>query len=73
MKRFVECEDRRQGVPLPEYLEDYVSEDNFVRVVDVFVDELDLLSLGFEGVVPQATSVRVIIRPSCLSFSSTAI
>ena len=42
MKRFVESEDRRQGVLLPEYLEDYVSENNQVRVIDVFVDELDL-------------------------------
>jgi transposase len=55
MKRFVESEDRRQGVLLPEYLEDYVSENNPVRVVDLFVDELDLFSLGFEGVVPEAT------------------
>jgi transposase len=55
MKRFVECEDRRPGVLLPEYLDDYVSGNNSVRVVDLFVDELDLLSLGFEGVVPEAT------------------
>src|ERR1700712_799073 len=55
MKRFVESEDRRQGVLLPEYLEDYVSENNPVRVIDVFVDELDLAALGFEGVVPEAT------------------
>ena len=55
MKRFVECEDRRQGVLLPEYLDDYVSENNPVRVVDVFVDELDLLLLGFDGVEPAAT------------------
>jgi len=55
MKRFVESEDRRQGVLLPEYLEDYVAEDNPVRVIDVFVDELDLGGLGFAGVVPEAT------------------
>jgi len=42
MKRFVEGEDRRQGVLLPEYLDDYVSEENPVRVIDVFVGELDL-------------------------------
>jgi transposase len=59
MKRFVEGEDRRQGTLLPEYLEDYVSEENPVRVIDVFVDELDLKALGFEGVVPQGTG-----RPS---------
>src|SRR3984885_10569191 len=55
MKRFVEGEDRRQGVLLPEFLEDYVSEENPVRVIDVFVDELDLGTLGFSGVVPEAT------------------
>ncbi|WP_340646846.1 IS1182 family transposase [Phenylobacterium sp.] len=55
MKRFVEGEDRRQGTLLPECLEDYVSEENPVRVIDVFVDELDLQGLGFEGVTPEAT------------------
>ncbi|HEY2597899.1 MAG TPA: IS1182 family transposase [Candidatus Dormibacteraeota bacterium] len=55
MGRFVEGEDRRQGVLLPEYLDDYVSEENPVRVIDVFVDELDLAALGFAGVVPEAT------------------
>jgi transposase len=59
MKRFVEGEDRRQGTLLPEYLEDYVSEENPVRVIDVFVDELDLKVLGFDGVVPEVTG-----RPS---------
>ena len=49
MKRFVEGEDRLQGVLLPEFLDDYVAEDNLVRVIDVFVDELDLRALGFEG------------------------
>src|SRR5271154_1859355 len=55
MGRFVEGEGRRQGVLLPEYLDDYVSEENPVRVIDVFVDELDLGALGFAGVVPEAT------------------
>src|SRR5580704_1271239 len=55
MKRFVEGEDRRQGVLLPEFLDDYVSEENPVRVIDVFVEELDLAVLGFEGLVPEAT------------------
>src|SRR6476646_987394 len=55
IKRFVEGEDRRQGILLPEFLEDYVSEENPVRVIDVFVEELNLGALGFEGVVPEAT------------------
>jgi hypothetical protein len=46
MSRFVEGEDRRQPALLPSCLEDYVSEDNPARVIDVFVDELDLASLG---------------------------
>ena len=55
MKRFVEGEDRRQGVLLPEYLDDFVAEENQVRVIEAFVDELDLHALGFAGVVPEAT------------------
>ena len=55
MKRFVEGEDRRQGVLLPEFLDDYVSEENPVRVIEAFVEALDLEALGFEGVVPEAT------------------
>jgi transposase len=54
MKRFVEGEDRRQRVLLPEFLDDYVAEDNPVRAIDVFVDELDLQALRFAGVVPEA-------------------
>ena len=55
MKRFVQSMNRTQGVLLPEFLDDYVAEDNPVRAIDVFVDELDLRALGFEGVVPEET------------------
>lgn len=65
MKRFVEGEDRSQAILLPEYLEDYVSDDNPVRVVDVFVDELDLCGLGFDGTAPAATG-RPSYHPSVL-------
>ncbi len=54
MKRFIEGEARTQVTLLPECLDDYVAEENSVRVVDVFVDELDLGALGFEGVDPAA-------------------
>ncbi len=47
MKRFIEGVDRSQATLFPEYLEDWVGEDNPVRAVDVFVDELDLGDLGF--------------------------
>ena len=59
MKRFVEGQDREQLILLPECLDDYVGEDNPVRVVEAFIDELDLGALGFAGVVPEATG-----RPS---------
>ena len=55
MKRFVEGESRDQISLLPECVEDYVGEDNPVRVVDVFVEELDLHALGFEGTTPAVT------------------
>jgi transposase len=47
MKRFIEGANRGQATMLPELLDDYVDQDNQVRVVDVFVDQLDLASLGF--------------------------
>jgi transposase len=59
MKRFVEGEDRTQVTLLPESLDDYVAADNPVRVIDVFVDELDLHELGFVRAEPAATG-----RPS---------
>src|ERR1700758_5500754 len=59
MKRFVEGTDREQSTLFPECLEDWIHEDNPVRVIDVFVDELDLGALGFDGVDPEATG-----RPS---------
>jgi transposase len=59
MKRFVEGTDRGQSTLFPECLEDWIHEDNPVRVIDVFVDELDLGKLGFDGVDPEATG-----RPS---------
>jgi transposase len=52
MKRFVEGLDRGQSMLFPASLDDYVSEDNPVRAVDVFVDSLDLDKLGFVGVQP---------------------
>lgn len=55
MKRFVEGSDRMQGGLFPDHLEDFVDEDNMVRVVDAFIDALDLVDLGFEGAVPAAT------------------
>ena len=55
MKRFVEGEDRNQSTLFPEQLDEYVAEDNPVRVIDAFVDELNLAGLGFERVQPQVT------------------
>lgn len=55
MKRFIQGESRTQATLLPELLDDYISEANPVRVIDVFVDELELGKLGFAGVDPAAT------------------
>jgi transposase len=64
MSRFVEGVDRRQPTLLPECLDDYVAAENPVRVVDVFVDELDLGGLGFE--VTPATTGRPAYHPAML-------
>ena len=55
MKRFVEGADRGQSTLFPECLDDWVDENNPVRVIDAFVDALDLAELGFEGVEPADT------------------
>jgi len=65
MKRYIEGVDRGQGTLFPEQLEDWVGEDNPVRVIDVFVDELDLNGLGFERAEPEATG-RPGYHPSVL-------
>ena len=52
MKRFVEGEDRRQTLLLPEYLEDYVSGENPVRVIDVFVDGHLSVLMGMSAARP---------------------
>ena len=59
MARFVEGEDRSQVALLPECLDDFVAEDNPVRVIDAFIGELDLEAMGFEGLTPASTG-----RPS---------
>jgi transposase len=55
MKRYVEGLERRQTFLLPECLDDYVDEDNSVRVIEAFVDMLDLIDLGFDRAVPAET------------------
>jgi transposase len=65
MKRFVLGVDRGQSTLLPECLDDFIDESNPVRVIDAFVDALDLGELGFDGVVPEATG-RPSYHPSLL-------
>ncbi len=59
MERFIEGEDRSLSTLFPEHLDDHIAEDNPVRVIDLFVDELDLSGLGFDGAKPEVTG-----RPS---------
>ena len=59
MSRFIEGQDRNQVTLLPECLDDFIADDNPVRVVDAFIGELDMVALGFEGAVPATTG-----RPS---------
>ena len=63
MGRFVEGQDRGQITLFPDCLEDWIGEDNPVRVIDAFVEELDLADLGFGGVDPEATG-RPAYHPS---------
>ena len=65
MGRFVEGTDRGQTTLFPECLEDWICEDNPVRVIEAFVEELDLAELEFKGVDPDATG-RPPYHPSVL-------
>jgi transposase len=65
MHRFIAGADRMQQALLPQNLEDYVGEENPVRVIEVFIDELDLAALGFSGMTPAATG-RPGYHPSTL-------
>jgi len=65
MKRFIEGEDRSQVILLPQCLDDFIAEDNPIRVVDAFVDELDLRELEFGG-AEAATTGRPAYHPSVL-------
>ncbi len=65
MKRFIEGEERTQSTLLPASLDEYVDDDNPVRVIEAFVDALDLGELGFKGVVPKVTG-RPSYHPSVL-------
>jgi transposase len=65
MKRFVEGVDRGQSTLLPECLDDWIDENNPVRVIDAFVEALNLAELGFAGVKPEITG-RPSYHPSVL-------
>jgi transposase len=65
MKRFVQGQERSQRTLFPACLDEYISDDNPVRVIDVFVEELDLRALGFGSVIPQVTG-RPAYHPAAL-------
>ena len=55
IKRLIEGENRSQATLFPERLDEYIAEDNAIRVVDAFVNKLDLQDLGFARAEPSAT------------------
>lgn len=65
MTRFVMGQDRSQSTLFPALLDDYIGDDNPVRAIDVFVDELRLGDVGFDGVQPHATG-RPAYHPATL-------
>jgi transposase len=69
MAGFVAGMDRGQSAVLPECLDDWVDESNPIRVIDAFVDALDLRKLGFESVDSTETS-RPAYHPSGPSLAS---
>jgi transposase len=52
---YIEGESRKQRTLFPEVLDDYISEDNVVRFLDAYVDELEMEELGFKQAAPKET------------------
>ncbi len=73
MIRMLIAKDRQQVTPLPDCLDDYIGADNPVRLIEVFVDDLDLTALGFASAVPRRRAGPPTIRRRCSSSISTAI
>ena len=75
MKRFVEGIARQQATLFPECLEDWIDCDNPVRVIDAFVEKLDLLRLGFDGAAAQthAPALRIHSHAGCQSGASSRL
>lgn len=65
MTRYITGVDRSQDTMFPDTLDDYIGEENSVRVIDIFVEELDLSAMGFEKAAP-ATTGRPAYHPSAL-------
>ena len=65
MRRFVEGTDREQSTLFPECLEDWICENNPVRAIDVFVDQLDLAGLVSVASILKPPGVLPIIHRSC--------
>ncbi len=70
---FIRGESRDQGTLFPEHLDDYIDEENPVRFIDVFVDDLELSALGFQRIAPAWTGRRLMIRVICSSSTSMVI
>ena len=70
MTDFIDGENRNQATLFPERLDDYITEDNAVRVIDVFIDGIDLSGMGFKT-VPEVTGDLLIILLPCLNSMST--
>ena len=66
MSGFIEGDNRHQSVLFPERLGDYIAEDNAVRVIDVFIDELDISGLGFKTIAnfrkDNGEAIRLVCR-----------
>ena len=65
MSHHIKGQSRTQATLFPEALDDFVTDENPVRVIDAFVDSLDLASLGFQKVKPKQQAVHVTIQVRC--------
>ena len=53
--RYIDGVDRKRKISFPEYIDDYITDDNLVRAIDAFVDSLNIIELGFKNASPSNT------------------
>ena len=68
--RYIEGVDRRRKISFPEYIDDYITDENSMRVIEAFVDSLDIVELEFTKSIGDGSFEKQKNRPQCFGLES---